>query len=151
VGQQSARLPTITSYFNAGTSGVDLKLATAFDHYSGKGVKVYVTDDGLNHTHQDIAANYISGYDFCTGGGAPTPKGNHGTMVTGLIAAVGKNGEGVAGVGYESKVFVNNLISNCQSGGDKFVDAILTQVKTYHAWSGSFGTSAQYGFPNSLE
>ncbi len=27
--------------------------------YSGKGVRVNVLDDGLEHTHRDLAANYV--------------------------------------------------------------------------------------------
>jgi subtilisin family serine protease len=122
-----------------------MKLAQTFNSYSGSGVKIYVADDGLYHTHPDIAANYSGGYNFCNGQNVPTPMGNHGTMVTGLIAAVGKNGIGVSGISYASKVFVNNIVSNCQAS-NRWVEAILTQVQGHHVWSGSFGYASTSGF-----
>lgn len=65
--------------------------------YSGKGVKVAVIDTGIDYTHPDLQGNYIQGFDVfdfdddpmetLPEEGIPT---NHGTHVSGIIAANGK-------------------------------------------------------------
>ena len=46
-----------------GTSDRSLHVVPNFNHgYTGKGVKIVVLDDGLEHTHPDIKANYDQSY-----------------------------------------------------------------------------------------
>lgn len=43
-----------------GDGEVDLNVQEAWQlGYSGKGVVVTIMDDGLDHTHPDLAANYV--------------------------------------------------------------------------------------------
>ena len=87
-------------------AGIDV--VTAWQNYTGKGVKVGVVDDGFDYTHVDLAPNYLLNldYDARTGGndafGDPTADG-HGTTVMGVIGA-DRNGVGVVGVAYDAGV-----------------------------------------------
>ena len=146
-GIQVRKVPSTSSYAEQGTAGVDIKVENSLKNYSGEGVKVYVTDDGLFHTHPDIVGNYLGGYNNCTGESNSWPAtnvDNHGTMVSGIIAAVGGNGIGTVGVAPKAKIFVNNYLS-CQVGQSQLVKAIKAD-ENFDVWSGSFGIPACSGF-----
>jgi hypothetical protein len=69
---------------------------------------IAVLDDGFETTHPDLAANFIPGFDYATG--VPDPTGIplydvHGTAVAGIVAAVGENSVGVAGVCPHCSIF----------------------------------------------
>ena len=90
---------------SAGTSGEDINYIDASDlGVTGNGVRVNVIDTGLELQHPDLQANILAdgSYDYVDGDNDPTNNtdtdGDHGTSVAGLIAAVGDNGIGVAGV-----------------------------------------------------
>ena len=67
----------------------------------GAGVNIAVVDDGLRHTHEDIAPNYrpALSYDFNSNDTDPmnAAGSNHGTSVAGVAAARGNNGLGGSG------------------------------------------------------
>lgn len=145
-GIKIKKVPSTTTYADSGTSGVDIKAESALKNYSGEGIKIYVTDDGLFHTHPDIKNNYIGGYNNCTGENNSWPGSagdNHGTMVSGIIAAEGGNGIGVTGISHNSKIFVNNYIG-CQVGQSQMVKSIVADA-SFDIWSGSFGIGACAG------
>ena len=90
---------------NMGTSGEDINHSGAMAlGVTGAGVRVNVIDTGLELQHPDLQANIVANgsYDYLDGDTDPTNNadddGDHGTSVAGLIAAVGDNGIGVAGV-----------------------------------------------------
>jgi len=142
-GQKVEKVPDASTYTGNATAGVDIHSDYSLKNYSGKGVKFYITDDGLQFSHPDIKDNYIGGFNNCTGEANSLPKSssnNHGTMVSGIIAAKGNNGIGVSGVSHEAEIFVNNYIS-CQIGTSSFISAIKVS-KNYNIWSGSFGMPA---------
>ena len=89
----------------AGTGGEDINHSGAMAlGVTGSGVRVNVIDTGLELQHPDLQANIVAGgsYDYLDGDTDPTNNtdtdGDHGTSVAGLIAAVGDNAIGVAGV-----------------------------------------------------
>jgi subtilisin family serine protease len=99
----------------AGTPGADLNLVNAWDgsnngtpsRVGSAAVIVAVIDDGIETTHEDLAANIVAGYDFKDNDNDPNPSSDddrHGTWVAGCIGAVGNNGIGVAGVAWNSKI-----------------------------------------------
>jgi len=145
-GIKVKKVPSTSTYGEEGTAGVDIKVESSLKNYSGEGVKIYVTDDGLFHTHPDIQGNYLGGYNNCTGEANSWPAtsaDNHGTMVSGIIAAVGGNGIGTIGVAPHAKLFVNNYLS-CQVGQSQLVKAIKAE-ESFNIWSGSFGVPACSG------
>ncbi|KAL3861844.1 hypothetical protein ACJMK2_007858 [Sinanodonta woodiana] len=84
--------------------------------YNGSGVVIAVVDEGVEITHTDLIANMYSGYhyDYVDNDNNPDPAdGNdHGTRISGLIAAEANNNECVVGVAYRSKVIGVRLLSD---------------------------------------
>ncbi|MFI4883019.1 MAG: S8 family serine peptidase [Phycisphaerales bacterium JB064] len=66
----------------------------------GNGVKVGVMDSGLRHTHEDIADNFVFGYDFEAMSTDFSDPFSHGTHVCGTVAGVA-NGTDIIGVAPE--------------------------------------------------
>lgn len=91
-------------YMNDGTTssqfaaGADINVETVWQDYTtgDRSVIVAVIDQGVDYTHEDLAANYIGGYNFVTDG--KITADDHGTHVAGTIAAVNNNGIGVSGI-----------------------------------------------------
>jgi Ca2+-binding RTX toxin-like protein len=92
-----------------------------WEEFTGEGVHVGVFDDGVLTTHEDLEANYdwsLSVTDFLGNIYDPNPTvlsgsyygANHGTAVSGLIAAA-RNGIGTVGVAYEAGITVVDILS----------------------------------------
>jgi subtilisin family serine protease len=69
------------------------------------------TDTGIDTTHPDLAANRVPGYHAPSGlaetsGGPINDIHGHGTHVAGCAAAIGNNGTGVSGVGWNFKIMM---------------------------------------------
>ena len=116
-----------------GVPGEDIRISSAWARaQKGTGIRIHVTDDGMETAHEDLAPNVLSGqsYNFlnitngcgqqyqCTPNGRPAndpaptrPDHNHGTAVSGVAAASGNNlgGRGAAPsaqlVGYNLTAF----------------------------------------------
>lgn len=92
------------------TAGIDLDIGSLHkDNIRGAGVQVAVVDEGLEIAHEDLAANIVpnGSMNFLNKSTDTTRfdfKGDHGTAVAGIIAAVGWNGKGGRGVAPEAKL-----------------------------------------------
>jgi subtilisin family serine protease len=90
-----------------GTAGADMKIFNAWGITTGSSsIKVAIIDEGVDLVHPDLLANMLGGYDG-TGlgsGGAPSGDDAHGTACAGIVAGVGNNNLGVAGVAYNCKI-----------------------------------------------
>ena len=64
----------------------------------GSARKVCVIDSGYDLSHEDLQKTGVTGQNFTTEGAWSTDENQHGTHVTGTIAALGGNGVGVVGV-----------------------------------------------------
>ncbi|MFM8494351.1 MAG: S8 family serine peptidase, partial [Planctomycetia bacterium] len=98
-----------------GTAGEDARLVSAWDIATGSGVVIGIIDDGVQHTHPDLAAAYRAdlSYDFNFNDADPTPGtgDDHGTAVAGVAAARGNNGLGVSGSAPAASIAGLRLIS----------------------------------------
>jgi subtilisin family serine protease len=65
---------------------------------SGSGVIVAVLDSGVNSSHPDLSGNIIEGWNYVDNNDDVMDDDGHGTMVTGIIAAIANNSKGIAGV-----------------------------------------------------
>lgn len=92
-------------YYNSGSlgsyflKGCDINVQPVWDNYTvgDPSVIVSVVDGGIDFQHEDIAGNYVGGYNFVSNGSVVKPH-DHGTHVAGTIAAVNNNGIGVCGI-----------------------------------------------------
>lgn len=117
-----------------------LRATGAWSQSTGAGVVVAVIDTGVR-PHADLQANLLTGYDFISdigmagdgngrdadaydpgdfvsaglcGVGSRAGKSSwHGTHVVGIVAAVGGNGFGVAGVAYGARVLPLRVQGKC--------------------------------------
>ena len=131
-----------------------LNLPAAWEKSTGTGVVVGVVDTGYR-PHADLAANILPGYDFISdvptandgngrdndpsdpgdwinagecGPGDPTAFESsswHGTHVSGTIAAVTNNSNGVAGVAFNAKVVPARVLGKCGGFTSDIADAIV--------------------------
>ncbi len=78
--------------------------STAWDTTTGTGVVVAVVDGGVQTNHPDLSANIVTGHNVYDGTSTVTDVTGHGTCVAGIIAAVGNNTIGVAGVAFGAHI-----------------------------------------------
>ncbi|XP_033741564.1 neuroendocrine convertase 2-like isoform X2 [Pecten maximus] len=108
-----------------GKCGIDLRVNKAWrGDFSGRGIRVVVLDDGLDHSHPDLRGNYDSeiSADFNDNDSDPkpdltNPDNSHGTRCAGEIAGAANNGVCSVGIAY-----------NCKIGGVRILDGIVTDV-----------------------
>lgn len=99
-------------------------------------VRVAVIDSGVDFGHPDLAGRLLPGINYVTPGVAPNDDYGHGTHVTGIIAAVAKNGRGIAGgapnveidtlkmLGSSGSGSITNLVSAICDAADRGADVI---------------------------
>jgi len=138
-------------YFEA-TAGINAP--AAWDKSTGSGVVVAVIDTGYR-PHADLAANILPGYDFISdtfvsndGNGRDSDASDpgdwinagecapgdpaafeasswHGTHVSGTIAAVTNNSNGVAGIAFNAKIVPARVLGKCGGYTSDIADAIV--------------------------
>jgi thermitase len=84
--------------FYIGTPDADIDAPEAWAISMGRpDIRVAVIDSGVDHTHPDIAPNYVGGWDYVEEDADPMDGHGHGTHVTGTIAAAFENLTGTPG------------------------------------------------------
>lgn len=103
---------------NTSPGGKDLNVLGVMDEYTGNGVVVFISDDGVDYRHLDLFPNYDQTIDQDPNNGDSDaigdPMASHGTAVAGIIGAAGDNSIGVVGIAHESTLVgweTYNLIS----------------------------------------
>lgn len=144
--------PAYNQQWSLTSASSGINVSTAWNYSSGSGVTIAVIDTGVT-THQDLAGNSLSGYDFISsasnsndGDGRDSSAqdpgdwrtagqciGNrsyalnsswHGTFVSGIAAAVTGNGIGIAGVSYGSKILPVRVLGTCGGYSSDIADGI---------------------------
>ncbi|MEB3198247.1 MAG: S8 family serine peptidase [Candidatus Sericytochromatia bacterium] len=82
------------------------------------GILVAVIDTGVDMAHPDLATNLdrSGARNFVEAGRPPDDDFGHGTHVAGIIAAVGNNSQGAAGVAFRTKVLPLRVLGVDGSG-----------------------------------
>jgi len=106
-------------------TGPDLNVRSAWTVTRGEGVIVGVGDDGVQTTHPDLSPRFTTGlnYNFFRGipsGSPASDEANHGTSVSGLIAAEGNNAKGLSGVAPGAQMASWVLFGTSISGFESF-------------------------------
>lgn len=109
-----------------GTAGEDINVIEILeDAITGKNIKIAVSDDGLEITHEDLAANIIPNASRSYVSSSPATwisdpvheadSIGHGTAVSGIIAAVAGNGLGGIGIAPDAQLAGFRYLSTTQS------------------------------------
>lgn len=122
---------------NGGQPGEDANVTDVWDSYRGRGVNIAIVDDGLEHSHPDLAANYDPSISFDFIGNDPDPSpspifavgDDHGTAVAGVAAAQGFNMLGVTGVAPDAILGGLRLISG--EFGNQVNDMIVARALSF--------------------
>ncbi len=147
---------------DSGVAGVDLNLLKTWQSgIFGDGIKILISDDGVENTHEDLQVNHLktavskdySIPSYSITSAAPIASDdNHGTAVAGLIAAAASNGVGTKGVAPKSSIASANFLSSTvtqteaflvdQAGGDFDIfnmswgstqNSLIAAVPSFHA------------------
>lgn len=98
--------------------------------YFGSKVVIGIVDDGLQHSHPDLAANYAArhSWDFNYNDRDPSPSRDdgHGTSAAGVAAAVRNNGHCGSGVAPRAKIAGLRLIARA------VYDYVEAKALSYH-------------------
>jgi len=107
-----------------------------------------VCDSGVDLDHPDLAAALVSGYNAVDniaqvdGGDVNGTFNTHGTLVAGAAAAIGNNGTGVAGVGWNFGIMPVR-VSNAPNGS-----AFLSDILEGARWAsdnGAYTSNCSFG------
>ncbi|MCI0452828.1 MAG: S8 family serine peptidase, partial [Candidatus Latescibacteria bacterium] len=123
---------------SGGTPDADVDAPEAWGYETGRDVLVGIIDTGVDWQHVDLAANIfvntreipgnrvdddgngyiddVRGWDFVNEDNDPDDDNGHGTHVAGIVAAVGNNAAGVAGVSWTARILPLKFLSALGSG-----------------------------------
>lgn len=120
---------------------------------SASNILVAVLDTGVRYTHEDLAANmWVNpadgghGWNALSGNNNPADDSGHGTMVAGVLGAVGNNGKGVSGVAWRVQIMACKCFNNLGVGSVSDAVTCLDYART----NGARIVNASWGFTNSL-
>ena len=136
-----------SSYSTVGEWGMQrIGAPAAWDTTQGStGTVLAVLDSGIDAAHPEFAGRLLPGYDFYEHDATPQDLCGHGTHVAGIAAATGNNGEGVAGVNWNTRILpVRVLGPNCSGDVAGVVEGLVWAVDVIGAdvINLSAGTSA---------
>lgn len=90
---------------------------------AGEDVNVLICDSGIDYTHEDIALNYVWGYDWLSPDDDPMDTLGHGTHCAGVIGAL-DNGIGYIGVAPKVNLYAARVAAYDSLDIDALIDAI---------------------------
>jgi subtilisin family serine protease len=123
---------------DGGLPDADIDAPEAWDVLNSAGkIIVAVVDSGVRYTHEDLAANmWVNpadgghGFNAFTGTNDPMDDFGHGTLVAGLLGAVGNNGIGITGVAWEAQIMACKCLDSSGNGSDSAAVACLDYART---------------------
>ena len=138
---------------NGGTAGADIDALEGWDVLtSASNIVVAVLDSGIRATHEDLASNmWVNpydgghGYNAFTGTNDPADDGGHGTLVAGVLGAVGNNGKGVTGVAWR----VQMMACKCLAANGTGTVSSVTACVDYAITNGARIINASFYSPDS--
>lgn len=120
----------------------------AWDYTTGTGEIIAVCDSGVDIDHPDLQGALVSGFNAVTnlaevnGGLVDDNLNGHGTLVAGCSAAIGDNGVGISGIGWNFGIMpvkVSNI-----SSGNAFLSDIL-QGARWGSTNGAYVSNCSFG------
>lgn len=139
-------------------SSIDVDLLS--NYTGGEGVRIAIVDDGLQHTHPEIAANYDDRHSKNFNGGSggdsdPMPQSSqdgHGTSAAAVAVGVRNNGHCGHGVAYAASVSGIRLIAEPVDDADEAtaLSAYFTMIQIYSNSWGPADTGTNMDAPGRL-
>ena len=109
---------------DSGTPGADIHATNAWDVLtSASNIVVAVVDSGIRYTHEDLVSNiWVNPLDGSHGWNAiatnnlPNDDNGHGTMMAGVLGAMGNNSNGVVGVAWQVQMMACKCLNSSGNG-----------------------------------
>lgn len=132
---------TAWGLYNFGQSGgvadADIDAAEGWDVLaSASNIVVAIIDSGIRKTHEDLSLNVWTnasggyGWNALQDNETPTDGDGHGSMMAGVIGAVGNNGKGGAGVAWRVRLLACRSFASAASGFDSDIIEGLEFART---------------------
>ena len=121
-----------------------------WDSYDGSGIHVGVYDDGVQSTHEDLAANYDASLHFVYLGTTYVPvidlttEDFHGTACAGIIASVDGNGLGGVGVAHGARITGVDVFDPALNANDAIEGAMIRWANHFDIMSNSWNWDPFY-------
>ena len=140
---------TNDTYFGRQWALSQIGAPQAWTRSTGGGITIGIVDTGVDAAHPDLAGKVVAMADCvgkpCVSGPAPDTHG-HGTIVSGIAAAVTSNGRGVAGVAPDARLAVAKVLN---AGGEGRVEDINNGIR-WVVDNGARVVNLSLGDPNFL-
>ncbi len=126
--------------------GADINVLPAWEITNGAGILIAIVDGGVEE-HVDLAT-VQPGIDILDGDtdaspGAEQDNPAHGTVVSGVAAAIGNNGEGVAGVAWGAEILPVRLVGGGASLGEMYSAFVQAVDRGAHVLNNSWGFNTE--------
>ncbi len=116
---------------------------------SASNIVMAVLDTGVRYTHEDLASNMwvnpldqSHGLNALAGTTDPSDDNGHGTLVAGILGAVGNNGKGVVGVAWHTQIMACKCFDNFGVGNISACVVCMDYART----NGAKLINASWGF-----
>jgi subtilisin family serine protease len=140
---------TNDTYFGRQWALTQIGAPQAWTKSTGAGITIGIVDTGVDMSHPDLAGKVVAAADCvgrpCAIGSAHDTHG-HGTIVSGIAAAVTSNGKGVAGVAPDARLAVARVLNG---NGEGRVEDINNGIR-WAVDSGAKVVNLSLGDPNFL-
>ena len=122
---------------SGGTPHADIDAPAAWETLtSASNIIVAVLDSGVRYTHEDLAANMWThpvdrshGTNALAGTNDPADDQGHGTLMAGVLGAVGNNTKGVVGVAWQVQIMACKCFDNNGNGSDSAIIACIEYAR----------------------
>ena len=120
---------------------------------AGDTIVVAIIDAGFDLNHEDLKANFCTGWNAFDPT-APIPVNYHGTVISGIIGAVGNNNKGVCGINWNVKMLPIYGMSDNLVVVRRAVNHIIEMRQMYNesnGQKGAFIVAANFSFGPSTD
>jgi len=94
---------------------------------------VAVVDSGIDLNHPEFAGRILPGWDYVWGDNDPNDENNHGTHVSGILAATANNEIGVAGLAPNVKILPLKVLDAAGNGNHYNISQAIRRAADYGA------------------
>lgn len=89
------------------------------------GTSIAIVDTGVNYNHPDLAGKVVNGYDYVNNDADAMDDHSHGSHCAGIAAANSNNGQGIAGIAWNSPILA---VKVCNASGSCPGSAIASGI-----------------------